>query len=134
MELANIFLETGDGKLKLTFDNGKKCCRAAHSEVRAAAESFLHTLDNYIFVDDSVFYMAILNRDMFYFKADHGKLSSVTNEFFVFDNVFVLARDHDAKTVTGVAFVITDRFPIFVRARRRLTVHVYSNNTRFYAR
>lgn len=134
MELANIFLETDDGKVKLTYEHAQGArCRRSGRHMLEAAEHFLDVLDKYIFVQDSTFYMAIRDGDMLYFRCDRGKISPVHNEFFVFDRVFVLSAGN-AGTVHGVTFVVTDQFPIVVRPRRRLSVHVYSNNTRFYER
>uniref|UniRef100_A0AAU7E1Y8 Virion core protein n=1 Tax=Rousettus bat poxvirus TaxID=3141933 RepID=A0AAU7E1Y8_9POXV len=135
MELANIFLETDAGKVKLEFDaaHRRPCCGTPTALVDAAADFFMQTLDKYIIVEQSLFYMAVRNKDMFYYKCEYGVLSQVLNEFFVFDNVFLLATGKEA-SVSGVSFVITDQFPIIIRPRRRYAVHVYSNNTRFYAR
>lgn len=129
MELANIFLETDEGKVKLVFARDLR--HKTHRDVMYAAEYFMDILDEYISVAGSSFYMAIRDDDMFYFYCDHGSISPV-HDFFVFDRMFLASSDQ-AGPVRGVAFVITDQFPIVVRPRRKFLVYVYSDNTRFYA-
>ena len=129
MELANVFLETDEGKLPLRFELPPPCQRTGR-EMREALEHFLSVLDKYMHVDKSTFYMAVRDGELLYFRCENGRVAPVEHDFFVFDDVFDFAKE--PAEVRAVTFVLTDRMPVLLRMRKRYALRAYANSRRYY--
>ncbi|ANS71128.1 virion core protein [Pteropox virus] len=133
MEIINIFLDTESGKIKFSspaFTCGE-CTRVNY--IKNTINTFLDELDKYIDVDKSDFYIAIKDKDIFYFHCVNGTTSMVNNEFYIFNHGLLVSDSEKKETddVQSVVFVITDTLPATVFPRKNVSVTFYSCNNKF---
>ncbi|AWU47084.1 Virion core protein [Sea otter poxvirus] len=140
MEIVNIFLETNSGRIRIALNTSThKCsscigeCVCTNNVIRTAINNFLDVLDKYIDINRSIFYIALRDKDMFFFKCDCGTTTLINNEFYVFDHGLIITDDdYNERDILAIGFIITDTLPISILPRENVSISVYSCNGRYY--
>nr|WGO62670.1 virion core protein [Wadden Sea poxvirus] len=124
MELVNIFLESDTGRSKIIIKYNDKLT------IWQYVDKFIDILKQYINVEESSFYLAIKDKDIFVFKYDKGSISLIENEFAVFDENLLLVDDYNY--IIGIEFIITNTMPINIFPKNNVIITATVNNHRFY--
>ncbi|ASK51244.1 Virion core protein [Eptesipox virus] len=133
IELVNIFLETDNGRVKLKVNEyDLEECEACISTniVHKAVEKLVYVLSSYFFIEESIFYLAIKNNDIFIFKCDKGTISIINNEYFVFDESLFFTDQYNK--ITGIEFIVTESMPCKIKPRNNISISATANNHKFY--
>ncbi|QDJ95012.1 virion core protein [Hypsugopox virus] len=133
IELINIFLETDNGRVKLKVNEYdlEECnaCRSS-SILHKAVEKLIYVLNSYFFVEESTFYLAIKNKDIFIFKYDKGTISIINNEYFIFDEKLIFTDQYNK--IIGLEFIINESMPCKIKPRNNILISTISSNHKFY--